>query len=114
MDSESTETYLNIIYEELTYDIKIKLGCPKSKVDIILINLIPFIKYPFNLSIDWVISYELKFLIIKFMKKQNFKNINIIKEDLVDELWSKYIKKEIIQEDYLGTLIFQWIAKIKV
>ena len=29
-------------------------------------------------------------------------------------LWEKYLKNEIIQEDYLGCLISQWIAKIKV
>ena len=108
---ESAVTYLNIISEELSYIIiNNKLGCPPNKLEIILINLVPFIDYPFNISVDWVISLELKYLILKLIKNNSID----MKKELLEKLWNIYIKDEIIQEDYLGCLISQWIAKIKV
>jgi hypothetical protein len=107
-------TYLNIIIEELSYIINNKLGCPPNKLEIILINLVPFIEYPFTISTDWVISSELKYLILNLIKKKkNYNNLDI-REELIEYLWEIYIKKGIIQEDYLGCLISQWITKIKV
>jgi hypothetical protein len=70
--------------------------------------------YPFNLSIDWVILCELKYLIINLIKKKKKYNSFDIKTELMNLLWDIYLKNEIIQEDYLGCLISQWIAKIKV
>lgn len=110
LELTSALTYLNIIEEELEYDLKIKLGCPKKKIDIILVNIIPFIDYPFNLSNNWILSLELKYLIIKLIKN-NPKNI---KNDLVDIIWEQYIKTNLVSENYIGTLVFQWITKIKV
>jgi len=105
-------TYLNIISEELNYVLNNKLGCPPNKLEIILVNLVPFINYPFNITIDWVLSLELKYLILKLIKKK-INSINI-KKELIEYIWKNYIEPEIIQEDYLGCLISQWIAKIKV
>jgi len=113
LPEESALSYLNIISEELNFILSNKLGCPPNKLEIILINLVPFIDYPFNISIDWILSLELKYLILKLIKKKNINSINI-KKELIENVWSKYIKPEIIQEDYLGCLISQWIAKIKV
>lgn len=111
---ENAISYLNIIIEELNYVFSNKLGCPCNKLELILTNIVPFIDYPFNLSIDWVIILELKYLIINLIKKKKkYNNLNI-KEDLTDLIWNIYIKNEIIQEDYLGCLISQWITKIKV
>lgn len=109
---ESAITYLNIINDDLSYALQNKLGCPPNKIDIILINLVLFIDYPFNLSIDWIYSLELKYLILNLIK--NKKNNLDIKKELIEKVWDTYIKDKIIQEDYLGCLISQWIAKIKV
>jgi hypothetical protein len=103
-------TYLNIIEEELSYNLKNKLGCPKSKLDILLINLVPFINYKFNISSEWVLSMEIKYIILKLI---NIKNIKI-KNELVDIIWDTYIKSNIVSKDFIGTLISQWIIKIKV
>jgi ankyrin repeat protein len=111
LPEESAIDYLNIVSEELSYIIvNNKLGCPPNKLEIILSSLVPFIDYPFNISIDWIISLELKFLILKLIKN----NTIDIKKELIESLWEIYIKNEIIQEDYLGCLISQWIVKIKV
>lgn len=112
IDETSSTTYLEILNEEIIYKIKNKLGCPHNKLEIILTNLVPFIQYPFNLEIDWILSLELKYIIIKNIKN-NFE-LNEIKKNIVDEIWEKYIKTEITQEDQLGTIISQWMTKIKV
>ena len=113
LSEESALTYLTIINEELSYTLHNKLGCPKNKLDIILVHIVPFIDYPFMLSINWILSLELKYLIINLIKKKKFNSLNI-KKEILDKIWNIYIKNNIIQEDYLGCLISQWITKIKV
>ncbi len=103
-------TYLNIIEEELSYTLKNKLGCPKSKLDILLINLVPFIDYKFNITSEWVLSMEIKYIILKLINNKNIK----IKNELVDIIWETYIKSNLVSKDFIGTLISQWIIKIKV
>jgi ankyrin repeat protein len=120
IENDSALDYLNIILEELNYPLKNKLGCPTNKIEIILTNLVPFIEnYPFNLSMDWLFSLELKYLIINLIrKKKNINSFNIktndIKTELVNIIWNNYIKNDIIKEDYIGILISQWVSKIKV
>jgi ankyrin repeat protein len=114
ISEESALCYLDIILEELTFVLENKLGCPPNKLEIICISLVPFIDYQFNLTIDWIISLELKYLLINLIKKKKINNNLNIKKELIDILWNIYIKDQIIQEDYLGCLISQWITKIKV
>ena len=114
LPEESAITYLNIINEELNYMMGNKLGCPKNKLELILTNLVASIDYPFNISIDWVIISELKYLIINLIKKKKKYNSFDIKTELMNLLLETYLKNGIIQEDYLGCLISQWITKIKV
>lgn len=115
LPEDNALTYLNIINEELNYMTHNKLGCPPNKIELILIHLVPFIEnYPFNLSIDWIILYELKYLIINLIKKKKKHNSFDIKMELINILWDTYFKNQLIQEDYLGCLISQWITKIKV
>jgi ankyrin repeat protein len=106
----SANTYLNIIEEELSYTLKNKLGCPKSKLDILLINLVPFIDYKFNITSEWVLGMEIKYIILKLINNKNIK----IKNELVDIIWETYIKSNLVSKDFIGTLISQWIIKIKV
>ena len=72
ISNEYSNTYISIIEEEISFSLKNKLGCPMNKLEIMLVNLIPFISYPFNLSIDWIISLELKYLLMKLIKKKKF------------------------------------------
>jgi ankyrin repeat protein len=109
-DETSANTYLNIIDEELSYNLKNKLGCPKSKLDILLINLVPFINYKFSITSEWVLSMEIKYIILKLINNKNIR----IKNELVDIIWDTYIKSNIVSKDFIGTLISQWIIKIKV
>ena len=107
------ETYVNIIRDELNYPLKESLGCPYNKLEILLTYLNPFIDYPFNISEDWYINLELKYLIIKLLKEKPIFNSEI-KNNLINYLWENYVKNNIFQEEYLGNLISQWVSKIKV
>jgi len=109
INKDNKETYLLIIREELVYPLKASLGCPRNKLEILLTYLVPFIEYPFNVSEDWYINLELKYLIIKNLKQKDF-----FKTNLLNFLWENYIKNNILQEEYLGNLISQWVSKIKV
>lgn len=115
---DSANTYLDIIDEELEFDINNKLGCPKKILEIIVIHLVPFIDYPFNVSIDWVVSLELKYLLFKIIRKQKkniiYKKTSEIKKEITNDIWFRYIKTQLLPEDYIGCLISQWISKIKV
>lgn len=111
LPEENALNYLNIINEELLYILQVDLGCPHNKLEIILINIIPFIEYPFNISLDWVIMSELKFVINNIINKNNKINSIDIKKYILNNIWDTYIENEIIQENYLGSLIYQLINK---
>ena len=82
MDKDSRETYINIIKEELSYDLIYRLGCPDNKMNILLYNLVPFININFDLKLNWLISLEIKYLIIKILKNNNKINITKLKKEL--------------------------------
>jgi hypothetical protein len=113
LDTNIKNTFLNILRDELLYSLKSSLGCPINKIEIILMYLVPFINYPFNMSIDWYINLELKHLIIKLLKKKNILNLET-KNELINYLWDTYIKNNLFNDEYVGNLISQWISKIKV
>ena len=113
MNPDNKELYLSIIREEFQFPLRKSLGCPYNKLEILLTYLVPFIDYPFNISEDWYINLELKYLIIKLLKEKSLNNIEI-KNNLINYLWENYIKKNILHEEYLGNLISQWVSKIKI
>lgn len=109
---ENKDLYLEIIRDELHFPLKNSIGCPNNKLEIILTYLVPFINYPFNISSDWLINLELKYLIIKLLKEKPSFNLEI-KGELINYLWENYIKNNIFQDEYLGNLICQWVTKLK-
>jgi hypothetical protein len=108
------ENYLLIIKEELQYNLINNLGCPSKKIDILLYNLIPFIDYNNNLKLNWLISLEIKFTILKILNNTSSFYMKDIKEYLKNILYKTYIKNNLINEGYLQILLYQWILKIKV
>jgi hypothetical protein len=110
---ESRSTFINIIMEELSYDLQIKLGCPSNKLEILLYNLIPFIDYN-NMKLNWVYSIEIKYLILKILKNKVKINTKQLKEELREILYNNYIKNNIATDGMIQTLVIQWINKIKV
>jgi len=74
LKKESRDSYINILKEELSYDLTNKLYCPTNKLEIILYNLVPFIGYAESLKLNWLLSLEIKYIILKILK--NNKKIN--------------------------------------
>ena len=114
MNKDSRETYISIIKEELSYDLIYRLGCPDNKMDILLYNLVPFININFDLKLNWLISLEIKYLIIKILKNNNKINITKLKKDLFHLLNDIYVKTNLIAPGIIYTLVIQWINKINV
>jgi hypothetical protein len=113
LDNNKTNSYLSIIKEELEYKLKNKLGCPDEKIDILLINLIPFIDYKFNLSSKFLLSLEIKYIIKKLLRKKHKNNLDL-KKNLLNEVWKSYINNNLQKEDYIGIITNQWISKINL
>lgn len=111
LKEESQETIINIWKEELEYDLNNKLGCPSNYFEIILMNLVPFIDFPFNISNRNVLTLELLNSIKNLLKKNKYQldeNFNI---KLIDYIWEEY--QNIIQVDYLGIILNTILTKIK-
>lgn len=117
-DEDKRNTFITIIKEELHYDILYKLGCPTKKLHILLYNLIPFIEYNDNLKLRWLISLEIKYIILKILKNKAKINTKELKKELSDILYNTYINQEtvgeIVPKGLLQLLTLQWIYKIKV
>lgn len=113
-DQEKINTIISIIKEELTNDLVFKLGCPLNKIEILLYNLVPFIDYNNNLSLNWLISLEVKFIVLKILKNRIKINTSVLKKELQEYLYLSYIKPEIIPEGLIQIIVLQWISKIKV
>jgi hypothetical protein len=113
-DDDKRKTFINILKEELSYDLTFKLGCPINKIEILLYNLVPFIDYNNKLSLNWLISLEIKFIILKILKNKIKINTNQLKKELTDFLYLSYIKPEIIPEGLIQIIVLQWVSKIKV
>ena len=112
-DENSRNTFIDIISEELNYNLIFKLGCPINKLQIILYNLVPFINYD-NLRLNWIISIEIKYLILKILKNNKKLNTKQFKNELFEELFNKYIKTNLIPDELIQIIVSQWIYKIKV
>jgi hypothetical protein len=113
LNTDSKEAYLSLIRDEIVFPLKSSLECPNNKLELLLVYLIPFIDYNFNLTIDWCIHIELKYFFIRLLKDSS--QINEKEKYIVlSYIWDNYIKNNLIEDEYLGNLISQWVSKIKV
>lgn len=102
--------YKNIINDDLNLFKSSNIKKSYDKIDIIIFNLIPFISFPFNISNNYIIKNELKFLIKKNIKK----NPNNYKEIILNDIFDIYIKSELYTEDFIGILICQILNKLNI
>jgi len=112
-DKESRDTFISIIKEELEYDLIYKLGCPRKKTDIILYNLLPFINFE-QVQLSWLISLEVKYLILKLFKNNPRINFKELKNELNDLLYHKYVETELYTEGVIQIIIMNWINILKM
>lgn len=114
MNKDARSSYIDIIKEELSFDLINKLGCPSNKVEIILYNLVPFIGYTETLKLNWLIALEIKYILIKILKNKKRINIKELKEELNNILNESYLKSKIIPKGLIDIIVLQWINKINV
>ena len=109
-NKKSYTHYKNIISEELELFTSSNLKKSYDKIDIIIFNLIPFISFPFNISNNYIIKNELKYLIKKNIKK----NPNNYKEMILNDIFDIYIKSDLYTEDFIGIIICQILNKLNI
>lgn len=112
LSNEKINTLISIWKEELSYDLKNKMGCPINKLEILLLNIVPFIDYPFNITNRNVLTNELIILIKKISLKNNFILDNNFKKELINKIWIDY--NNIVSIDYIGIIINNIFSKIKI
>jgi hypothetical protein len=108
-NKESYKSYSTIINEELNeYDKNKSIKCIYNKIDIVLVNIVPFINYPYNIASIFIVKNEIKCLMNYILKinKKEFKNILMIK------LFETYIQTGLFPEDYVGIIIYNILSKI--
>lgn len=96
LEKQHLSTYIEILKEELKDFSEKKnkpIYCYQNEMEVIIYNLIPFIKYNFNLSQENIFMMELYYLKKKFNKK-----------DLVSIIFERYIDK-IATENFIGLQI---------
>jgi hypothetical protein len=121
LDTDSRNTYIDIIKEELSYKLENNLGCPDNYIDIILYTLIPFVneyintvyKKEYNLRLKWLYLLEIKYNILKILKN-NISNIESFKDNIISDVYNNYIKINLVPFGFMEILILQWFNKIKV
>ncbi len=111
---DSKKSFIDILKDELEYPLAFKLGCPTKPLEIILYNLVPFIDQNQNLKLNWLISLEVKYSILKILKNKIKINTKELKQELAELLYLSYIKPEIIPEGLVQIIVLQWVYKIKV
>ncbi len=108
-NKESYKSYSTIINEELNeYEKNRTTKCIYTKIDILLVNIVPFINYPYNIASIFILKNEIKCLMNYILKnnKKEFKNI------LMTKLFEDYIQTGLFPEDYIGIIIYNILSKI--
>jgi hypothetical protein len=92
----SKQSYIDILKDEVKYNLLNNIYCPNNKLEIILYNLVPFIiDYPFNLSLKWLVNLELKYIYNKDNIKENIKEI----------INKQYIETELFTNNFIHNLL---------
>ena len=110
---EYRNTYLDMLKEEFEYDLHNKLGCPNNMIEVVLYYIVPFINYGY-LKLNWLLSIEIKYLILKVLKNKVKINTNELKSELREILIKIYLEPQIISDGMIQTIVLQWMNKIKV
>lgn len=108
---ESQDSLIQIWKEELSYSLNNNMGCPNNYLELIVMNIIPFIKYPFNVTNRNLLTNELIILIKKMCLNNNYILDIDFKKSLINKIWIDYNEK--ISSDYIGVIINNIFSKIK-
>ena len=111
LPQESQDSLTQIWKEELSYSLNNNMGCPNNYLELIIMNIIPFINYPFNVTNRNLLTNELIILIKKMCLNNNYILDVDFKKNLINKIWIDYNEK--VSSDYIGVIINNIFSKIK-
>ena len=111
LPTDSQNSIITIWKEELSYQLRNQLGCPTNYLEIVLLNMVPFIEYKFNISNQNILTNEIIILIKHLILKNNYIFDTKFSKQLIDKIWCDY--KNILSYDYLGIIINHIFSKVK-
>lgn len=129
---EIADNYIDIIKNELNYELQFKLVCPNRPIYILFYYLYPFI-FDFadiavikddkiietislnnNIKLNWILSSEIKYKISHILKSSNKINIKYLKDKLLKILHEDYIKTQILPEGLIQIIVLQLLTKFRI
>jgi hypothetical protein len=124
--------YIDIVKNELNYELQFKLVCPNRPLHILFYYLYPFI-FDFaniaiikndeiiesislnnNITLNWIVSGEIKYKISHVIKSSNKINIKELKDKLLKILYDEYIQTQILPEGLIQIIVLQLLAKFRI
>jgi hypothetical protein len=70
--------------------------------------------YIINLRLRWLLSLEIKYIILNILKNLKKINTKYLKVELMKKVYEQYIKNNLVPLELIETLILQWFNKIKI
>ena len=129
---EIANNYIDLVKNELNYELQFKLVCPNRPIHILFYYLYPFI-FDFDkiamikpenikeiinidsgITLNWVVSSEIKYKISQIIKSSNKINIQNLKDKLLKILYEEYIQTQILPEGLIQVIVLQLLAKFKI
>jgi hypothetical protein len=92
------QNIIAILKEEIQYELSNNIFCPSNRLEILLYNLIPFMEYPFNLSLRWLIQLEIKYIYYKLKNK----------EMVLENINNSYINNYLLPNDFIQNLLTEF------
>ena len=92
------QNIIAILKEEIQYKLSNNIFCPSNRLEILLYNLIPFMEYPFNLSLRWLIQLEIKYIYYKLKNK----------EMVLENINNSYINNYLLPNDFIQNLLTEF------
>ena len=94
----SRQNLINILKEEIQYDVNNNRYCPTNKLEILLYCIVPFMDYPFDLSLRWLIQLEIKYIYYKLNNK----------ELVLENINNSYVKNYLLPNDFIQNILTQF------
>ena len=129
---EIANNYIDIVKNELNYELQFKLVCPNRPIHILFYYLYPFI-FDFDkiaiikpenikeiinidsgITLNWVVSSEIKYKISQIIKSSNKINIQNLKDKLLKILYEEYIQTQMLPEGLIQVIVLQLLAKFRI
>lgn len=111
---DSQKSIIDIISEEFINELSCRINCPENKLEILIINLYPFVEYNFSLQTQSVVISELINSIRYIYVNNNFKLNKNFNKKLMNKLFNDYRSNEnSLNFDFIGINISFILNRMK-